>query len=702
MGAPVKPRRNVSSDPTAGQMATGEIAAHQDTGDLFYKKTDGSVKTVGGAEINDAATNATETWSSTKIAAEVATATASQNTTPAPQLSTEVVDGNEGTTVDVTILNYNGVDNVYTVSSDDEVYVTVSRSTNTITITLEDIDNAEAVGTGTRTANVLVTAFDSSNYTYAGETTIAVTSNRLEITDAAIQVTDFSAAIDSSTNITIESLKPVADADGAELTSIVIAQEGGEGAWVKATPTLDIAGKNFLDSVSYDPANHRVYTENATMLAASNLQFHTDVGDAQRAVSSAVAVVDPVTANQSGSYTSVAVPTWWTDLATEMSATASNMGPRGLHQTFDGRHIFVCMDGTSLGDNALFILRLDTPHDFDGGATVVSKIRATELPTTFEAGQTNPNTSLVSYGGQVSMNDEGTKIFLRPRFVGSSTAVMIGEYELATPFDLEGVVTGKYCLTNHLHHSSYDGNEYYSRPCFTPDGMWMYFGLGNLRYDYGYTHRYQLAAPWSLDGYVRTQAWVSSSYVMTTHQISADGKRLLVRNQADDQAISFYDAYVYDIEGHTGTLSGPQQIFDRVNNSGAYFVYNWYTGKTYNFSYSHDAVYTRSDANYMGAPGYLVLGGATITDDIEYIGPVLTSPDLRFDVEDVAGNLDVIGGAALTEVSAGTWAWDGTDLKRQVTYAETTVVGDNLQFRISDMDAGVIIDKMKFDLVRAF
>ena len=41
----------------------------------------------GAVSIDDAATNTTQTWSSTKISAEVAAAGASTTTTPAPQLS---------------------------------------------------------------------------------------------------------------------------------------------------------------------------------------------------------------------------------------------------------------------------------------------------------------------------------------------------------------------------------------------------------------------------------------------------------------------------------------------------------------------------------------------------------------------------------------------------------------------------------------
>ena len=118
------------------------------------------------------------------------------------------------------IQNYNAVDNAYSVTSDDEALVTVSRSGATITLTLIDVQWSDGVATSGQ-ATITVSAFDAANYTYAGTTDIVVTVNRVTVTDATIQVTDFTSAIGASTDVTIESNKPVSDADGAELTSLI-------------------------------------------------------------------------------------------------------------------------------------------------------------------------------------------------------------------------------------------------------------------------------------------------------------------------------------------------------------------------------------------------------------------------------------------------------------------------------------------------
>jgi hypothetical protein len=64
MANTIKLKRGSGSDPSASDLAVGEVAVRTDEGKLFTKKDDGSVAEISGSNSNDKLYNRRYIWSS--------------------------------------------------------------------------------------------------------------------------------------------------------------------------------------------------------------------------------------------------------------------------------------------------------------------------------------------------------------------------------------------------------------------------------------------------------------------------------------------------------------------------------------------------------------------------------------------------------------------------------------------------------------
>lgn len=158
--------------------------------------TDGTTATwMSVALIDDAATNLTHTWSSSKIQAALDALYVARNSKTPPQLDRLSIDANNMTTHTVNITNYNAA-LLYTVTVNNTLVATATRSGSVITVTLVDL-----TGTQTQSTTMDVYAYDPI-YEYAGVTSVSITNHSVEVADDAIQVTDFSIVQLSNTGFT--------------------------------------------------------------------------------------------------------------------------------------------------------------------------------------------------------------------------------------------------------------------------------------------------------------------------------------------------------------------------------------------------------------------------------------------------------------------------------------------------------------------
>lgn len=634
MGA-IKPRvRTDGGEPTDVEMDIGELAAQRDSGRLFYKRADGTKVPVGGAAIDDAVTVADKTWSSNKIAAEVAAAGDLGNTTPAPNLSVTTVNGNAGTSSDVLIQNYNGA-HTYTVTSDNETYVTVSRSTNTVTINLLTIDDAEADQGGTRTATVTVTAFDAANDAFAGITTVAVTSNRVTINDAAIQQVDFSTGVVSSTGIAIDANnKPEATANAAHFLSDTIAQDGGEGNWLTADPSVKLKVKNFKDVVTI--GDGKLFTTDASVLAMTRASV-VDSSATVKEIGLSPREQAHYLANSSSWTTDTSVrPDWW-------QAESYNR-LRSMQSTYDGKHLIAAVQPDSSSSYIAVIVKLDRLYDIFGTGTVVSEIDHDNWPRSFPSGRLLSS----SFADELrySMNNDGTRV-LGQAYINNSNQPAVMCWELTTPFDLSTAVAHS-DIAPTPYTSAQDEPELVTVPFFSLDGSKLLWSMGRMYDSDGRVYISTLATPYDLS-VVSSQSLVlsSSSRLYQLCQLSPDGKMLLLSERNDDGAATT-GVKSYDVDWDANALQNRSTWSSLASTTGSvtayYDAYNQQLRGTVNFS----TWYSNQGPNRLWPlPAFFDITGPQLTGDIAFVGQRTTNPDLQFDVKANAVDLNAAAETAL-------------------------------------------------------
>ena len=651
--------------------------------------------------IDDTVTVADRAWSGQKIQAELTALSAANATNPAPQLSHATINGNEGTSVDVTILNYDASGNtVYSVVSSDETYVTVSRSGAVITVTLVDIDDAEAVSNGERTATVTVSAFDDAVYQFAGMDSIAVTSNRLDVTDAAIQVTDFSSIIASSNDISIVSNKAVSDVDGASLTSNPISQENGEGDWSKAKPTVVLKATDVSDQVTLQTSGTKLFDPDEVLgNSASEANFIDDDDIVKNVTLTGVAAVLANGATVNGS--------WTATTGTEPDFIASVLGGAAVYSmsmTTDGRHV-ICTHGSN--PYTISIIKLTSRYDKFGDGTLVSQINAATL---MPAG-TSPasgGTSTVQYAGRInfSLKPDGTKIIGQVHQATSSTRPFIIEFSLSTAFDLSTATIG-HALVMPDYNTSADSSEIFCTPFVMPNGLNLIFTPGRMNYAYAYMYKVTMTTAWDLStAAAPVQIGASSSQMYQLTDMSWDGKRIFGPLFLDDLA-AMSAIIIWEMDPLTGEDLVQNTITDGSLANGsaqAMVLHDVWTNqlKAFRNGSTGDEYFQNFTSQLVEAPAHYTYAGATISGDVDYVFGGLDLPALRYDVQTTTGALNSIGQAAKVPENSGAWAIVRDDLQRTVVFAQDPVSGSELEFNISGVDKGMIIDQMKFDLSREY
>lgn len=196
---------------------------------------------VNGAVIDDGVTGVGSTWSSSKISTEILNMAAANDTTPAPQLSTTSVQGNEGGNTTVTITNYQATGVTYEVSTNDASIATASIVGDTITINFVDGGDTE------QSTLIVLSAFDAA-YSYASYVNISVTSVSLgyvagSTADDAIVINDFSLVEYSSIDMDTTTGALVTGAASGTYVSNPFEQEAIDTNWLSYSASMVIGGE---------------------------------------------------------------------------------------------------------------------------------------------------------------------------------------------------------------------------------------------------------------------------------------------------------------------------------------------------------------------------------------------------------------------------------------------------------------------------
>lgn len=655
------------------------------------------------AAINDGVTALDSVWSGSKTAAEITAAVGAQQTTPAPQFASMALSGNDGTTQDITIQNY-GASNLYTLTSSDEAFVTLSRSGSTVTVTLVDVDGAWSGPAETsRAVTFTITSYDSANYSFAGETTVTVTVHRVTVVDAAIQVTDFTAKLASSTGVTIEGSKVVATAPAAVAQSIVYEQQPGEEAWSKATPSLTLKAKQVTDLVGgVDPANLKMFTDDAALLTATAIGLVDD----DNTVKSYTAALTPAP-TISGTLT----PNWSTSAANVPAyLTAEDAGgaPLSICKSSNGRYACVYWRDSSSYQYRWMLVELDVPHSHLGGGTKISErnLSAATLPAATQSVQ------FAAFGGPFTISNDGTKLYTRQANQSHGSYAWLIEYTMTTPLDLSTLSTG-FSIVQPAFSTSYDEDDYGAQLYLAKNETQILITPGENYDTVGYIYCLTMNAALDLgSGHVRTTEASTSSYVWTSIEVSPDEAHVILAQKFDDNGNNYrFFRYQVSTSGDFTTfnnvpataLSVPATtavpwcfVYDPVLNKAAAYHPFYPASSAWGVDVGADLA-----GDYLfNPPSSLTLTGPAISGTVDAITQHDGSGvELRLDVSADPAAPDLSGPALTINTDTG-WGWNGTDIIRAIDFAELNVAGDRLAYEVAGMAIGTIVDIASIDLVR--
>lgn len=689
--------------PLTTNVDLGEIAVNTYDGKMFIKKNDGaeSIVEIGGAVINDAATNATQAWSSNKIQSELTALFAAGTTTPAPQLSATTVSGNEGTSTTVNILNYNAA-HTYTLNNNDETHFSITRTGSVLTINFLAI---AAAGAAPKIATLSVSAFDGANYATAGSSDITATNNPVDVQDAVIQVSDFTSVIATSQNVTLEGGKPASDANGAFIRSTTFAQEGGQTNWLSAKASIRSVLKNYSNSVAINSTGDRIYTEDPAFLGltAANI-VDTDGTIKSATLAQASTLSRSMQNNPAWSSSSAYEPAWVGTVFSYADAI------RSMVYTSDGKHMLFSCAGTpnSGGSYAHYmgVVKLDTPYHLYGDGTLVSIVE--QNTSNLVGGATTLDGRSLSSGSfayacRGTMNNEGTKI-IATTYASAGTHPLLYELNLSTPYDITTMSLGNSIAADSFDYTTTeDEAEYVSVPLMSIDGTKVYYALGRGYDTQGSCYVITLPTAWNLTSPSIVREHVNSSFVFQFTQISPDGAYILSTYLQDDGAV-YASSYTFYTGASRDSLSALNTLPTPVTTNGTQQPY-------YDFE-NHKPRYIRGNTHYYDTgngtvrifndPQYLDVTAYTNNGDIVFLGSASGAPDMKVQVEAEAVNLSIATQTILTVDSAGSWLWNGTEVFRNDTFVLGICDGDNLQFAVEGLDVGVIADVVTIDLTRSY
>lgn len=680
-------RRDTSANWAAANPVLGTGEPGFDTTLKMFKVGDGSTAwsslpwAVNGAVINDSSSSTTEVWSASKINTAINAAISSTQTV-APTLSVGSVTGNEGTTSEVTITNYNA-GFTYTVVSSNPAAFTVSRTGAVITVTHAAV-NANANG------NLVVSVQDPAK-TNPGVAQIAVTTANVDVADTQIQVVDFSTVDYVNNNFSYLSGSLKATADGALYVSDPIAQGGGEANWKQFTPKIYLKAKKYeVDFVLSGTAYVRDLPDNVTECTR---QIFIDTGGNEKVASISGVIPAPA---QDGSLAFGSDP-----------GSVTSYSPNAVYVGGD-----ISFDGTKLicgYTSACYVSQgtLATPFTMPATLSLSAVNLTSKLPSSFSV-------------GCVEYSSNGKYLFLTSDSFSLSNTSGPGlvRLTLTTPYDASTAIAGSALVFRPTVTNS--PNLYNTASiAFSVSFCGLYlllYRFDGASYTTCYIDCLVTTTPFDF-----TNATAHSSYVHTTSgnyfgtvagvvagfrkiKISPNGKRAIIfvaRDAGTD--------YTYVATADLTTAFDLSTLSAFGNNKTNISITAVQTpiiapdGDTvFYYSTVTSSWLKAGSLNYFTKPASFNVSGITgIVGELEemYALPA-TVPSLYIDTDTVAGNLDHTTAPQIAASSTpALFTRDGTYATKTITYTVTPCDASCLQFKIV-ADKETPIEKITIDLTK--